>query len=256
MKRKYFIIFIFVLLFVELPLLYLYYTGQQRAVEKTFTQIESNENIFINWENPKYRTLNMEKDTLYRIVVSSTRVIDVSITDQEGFLAWQKDPESLKPIEFFYLTDNIDFLYTPEESKIYYFIFAPNPLIATDASISFQVYSLQGEVEKQNIKHLIEPVLVGTSVLTILLFIVSILPKGGLSRKKIEKNYFVLSEEAKTHDISYLKEFKGFTDHEINVLSILSVRGHVTEKDIPSLFDVPTFYNLYKMGFIEKIKEL
>jgi len=56
----------------------------------------------------------------------------------------------------------------------------------------------------------IEPILQGTSVITVLLFILSILPKGGLSRKKLMKTSFVLSEEAKSHDIAYLKEIAGF----------------------------------------------
>ena len=70
------------------------------------------------------------------------------------------------------------------------------------------------------------------------------------------KTSYVLSEEAKSHDIAYLKEIGGFSEKEINVFLLMQTKGRVTEKEIPKLFDIPTFYRLYKMGFIEKITEL
>ena len=112
------------------------------------------------------------------------------------------------------------------------------------------------EVIREDILNTIEPILQGTSVITVLLFILSILPKGGLSRKKLEKTFYVLSDEAKSHDITYLREIRGFSEKEINVLLLMHTKDHVTEKEIPKLFDIPTFYKLYKMGFIEKVTEL
>jgi predicted nucleic acid-binding Zn ribbon protein len=53
-----------------------------------------------------------------------------------------------------------------------------------------------------------------------------------------------------------LKEIAGFSEKEINVFLLMHTKGRVTEKEIPKLFDIPTFYKLYKMGFIEKITEL
>lgn len=239
-----------------MPLLYIYHTGQERAVEKKITQIELSENLLVSRDNPNYLSLNMEKRIIYRIIMSSTKKVNMSIADQNEFIAWQNDPENIKPLEFFYQSEKIDFSFVPKETGIYYFIFETDPLLASSASISLEISSVYVEVVREDIINTIEPILIGTSVITILLFILSILPKGGISKKKLGKTFYVLSEEGKSHDIKYLKEFRGFTDHEIKVLSVMSVKGRVTEKEIPKLFDIPTFYNLYKMGFIEKITEL
>lgn len=256
MRYKYLIIFFFLLFFIELPLLYIYYTGQERAIEKKITQIELSENLVVSRDNPKYLSLNMEKGIIYQIIMSSTRRVNMSVAAQNEFIAWQIDPENIKPLEFFYQSEKVDFLFVPKETNTYYFIFETDPLLASNASVSLEISSVYVEVVREDIINTIEPILMGTSVITVLLFMLSILPKGGLSKKKLAKTFYVLSEEGKTHDLKYLKEFRGFTDHEIKVLSVMATKGRVTEKEIPNLFDIPTFYNLYKMGFIEKITEL
>ncbi|MCC7573703.1 MAG: hypothetical protein KO464_10045 [Candidatus Methanofastidiosum sp.] len=190
------------------------------------------------------------------VVVSSPGRINLSITDQDGFSEWQKDPDNLKPIEFFYQINTANFPFVPKERKIYYLIFESDPLLSTGSTVTVEISSLYTEVVREDILNTIKPILQATSIITVLLFILSILPKGRLTRKKLEKTYFVLSDEAKSHDIAYLKEFQGFTEKEVNVLLVMSTKGHVTEKEIPKLFDIPTFFKLYKMGFIEKVTEL
>ena len=66
----------------------------------------------------------------------------------------------------------------------------------------------------------------------------------------------MLSKEGKSFVIAYLREAGEFSEKEINVIQVMHVKGHVTEKEIPKLFDISAFYRLYKMGFIEKITEL
>lgn len=256
MRYKYLIIFIFVLFFIELPLAYIYYSGQERAIKKSIKQIDLSEVLLVSRDNPKYTSISMEKEKIYEVSISSTNKVNFSLSNQEGYLEWLKDPDSLKPLEFFYQVDKVNFPFVPKETKTYYFIFETDPLLSASSSVTLEISSMYEEIIREGILNIIEPVLKGTSVITVLLFILSILPKGGLSRKKIEKTFFVLSEEAKSYNIAYLKEFRGFSEEEINVLSIMSSKGRVTEKDIPGLFDIPTFYNLYKMGFIEKITEL
>lgn len=256
MRYKYLIIFIFVLFFVELPLAYIYYTGQQRAVEKEITQVELSENLLVSRDDPKVSALAMDRGIIYRVVVSSSRKINMSLADREGFSAWQGDPDSIKPIEFFYQSDNIDFLFVPKETGTFYYIFETDPLLAVNASVFIEISSVYVEVIREDIINTIEPILQGTSVITVFLFILSILPRGGVSKKKKKGEItYVLSDEAKAHDIAFLKEYRGFTEKEIKVLSILSEKGRVTEKEISKLFDIPTFYNLYKMGFIKKTTE-
>lgn len=256
MRYRYLIIFIFVLFFIELPLAYIYYSGQERAIKKNIKQIDLSESLLVSRDDPKYTSIVMESGKIYEIVVSSTAKVNFSLTTQENFLEWLKDPDSIKPLEFFYQVDKVNFPFVPKENKAYYLIFETDPLLSTSSSVTIVISSVYVEVIREDILNIIEPILQGTSVITILLFILSILPKGGLSKKKLEKSYFVLSEEAKSYNIAYLKEFRGFTEEKINVLSIMSSKGRVTEKEIPELFDIPTFYKLYKMGFIEKIKEL
>lgn len=256
MRYKYLIIFIFVLFFVELPLAYVYYTGQEMAIKKNIKQTDLNENLLVSRENPKYTSLAMERRIIYEIVVSSSNKINFSLTNQEGFLVWQKDPDKLNPLEYFYQIDTINFSFVPKETKTYYFIFETDPLLSSSSSVKIEISSLFEEVIREDILNTIEPILQGTSIITVLLLILSILPKGGLSKKKLGKTFYVLSEEAKSHDTTYLKKFRGFTEKEIEVLSIMTEKGRVTEKEISDLFDISTFYNLYKMGFIEKITEL
>ena len=239
-----------------MPLAYIYYSGQERAIKKNIKQIDLSETLFVSRDDPKYTSIAMESGKIYEIVVSSTAKVNFSITNPEGYLEWLKDPDSIKPLEFFYQVDKVNFPFVPKDNKAYYFIFETDPLLSTSSSVKIEISSLYVEVLREDILNIIEPVLQGTSVITVLLFILSILPKGGLSRKKLEKTFFVLSDDAKSYNITYLKEFKGFSEEEVNVLSIMSSKGRVTEKDIPELFDIPTFYKLYKMGFIEKVTEL
>ncbi|KYC51605.1 MAG: hypothetical protein AMQ22_01265 [Candidatus Methanofastidiosum methylothiophilum] len=256
MRYNYLIIFLFVLFFIELPLAYIYFSGQEKAIEKTVKEIEFKQDIFISRDNPKYLTVPLESRIIHYISLSSSSKINISLTDLDGFLQWQEDPDSLKPIEYFYQVDKMNFPFVPKETKTYYIIFETDPLLSINASVNIEISRDFKEVIREDILNTIEPILQGTSVITVLLFILSILPKGGLSKKKLEKTFFVLSEEAKSHDISYLQEFRGFSEKEINVLSIMTSKGRVTEKEIPKLFDIPTFYKLYKMGFIEKVTEL
>jgi hypothetical protein len=256
MRYKYLIIFLFVLFFIELPLAYIYYSGQEKAIKKNIKQIDLSENLFVSRDDPKYTSIVMESAKIYEIVVSSTAKVNFSITTQENFLEWLKDPESIKPLEFFYQVDKVNFPFVPKDNKAYYFIFETDPLLSPSSSVTIEISSMNVEVIREDILNIIEPILQGTSIITVLLFILSILPKGGLSRKKLEKSFFVLSEEVKSYNIAYLKEFRGFSEEEVNVLSIMTSKGRVTEKDIPELFDIPTFYKLYKMGFIEKVTEL
>ena len=256
MRYRFLILFIFVLLFIELPLAYVYYTGQQRAVEKEITQIELTDNFLVTRDNPNYSTLVMKSGEVYRILFSSSKKINLSITDQEGFSRWQEDPDNIKPLEFFYQVENVDYRFTPKETKSYYIIFETDPLLAVNASVFIEISSVYKEVLREDIINTIKPILQGTSVITMLLFMISILPKGGVSKKIKGKTFYVLSDEAKAHDVAFLKNIKGFTDKEIKTFLILLEKGKVTEKEIPKLFDIPTFYNLYKMGFIKKITEL
>jgi len=256
MRYKYLIIFLFVLFFIELPLAYIYFSGQERAIEKSTKQIDLSETLFVSRDNPRYTSITMERAKIYEIVVSSTSKVNFSLTSQENFLEWLNDPDRIKPLEYFYQVDKVNFPFVPKDNKTYYFIFETDPLLSTSSSVKIEISSLYKEVSREDILDIIEPILQGTSVITVLLFIPSILPKGGLSRKKLEKSFFVLSDQAKSYNIAYLKEFKGFSEEEVNVLSIMSSKGRVTEKDIPELFDIPTFYKLYKMGFIEKVTEL
>ncbi len=128
-------------------------------------------------------------------------------------------------------------------------------MLAVNASVFIEISSVYVEVIREDIINTIEPILQGTSVITVFLFILSILPRGGVSKKKKGEITYVLSDEARAHDIAFLKEYRGFTEKEIKVLSILLEKGRVTEKEISKLFDIPTFYNLYKMGFIKKTTE-
>jgi hypothetical protein len=245
-----------VLFFIELPLAYIYYSGQETAVEKSIKEIELNDSFFVSRDNPKYVAVPLDGKIIHQIILSSSSKINLSLTDLEGFLIWQNDPEDLKPLEYFYQVDNLDFPFVPKETKTYYLIFETDPLLSANASVNIEISSYYVEVIREDILNTIEPVLQGTSVITALLFILSILPKGGLSRKKIEKTFYVLSEEGRSHDITYLKEFRGFSENEINVLKLMHAKGRVSEKEISNLFDIPTFYKLYKMGLIEKVTEL
>ncbi|HII95162.1 MAG TPA: hypothetical protein HA367_05465 [Candidatus Methanofastidiosum sp.] len=256
MRYKYLIIFLFVLFFIELPLAYIYYSGQEKAVKTNIKQIELSENFFVSRDNPKYIAVPLEGRRIHQIVFSSSGRINISLTDLDGFLVWQKEPDDLKPLEYFYQTDELNFPYVPKETKTYYLIFETDPLLSTNASVNIEIYTVNVEVTREDVLNSIEPILQGASIITVLLFILSILPKGGLSRKKLMKTSYVLSEEAKSHDIAYLKEIGGFSEKEINVFLLMHTKGRVTEKEIPKLFDIPTFYKLYKMGFIEKITEL
>ena len=253
MRYKYLIIFLFVLFFIELPLAYIYYSGQEKAVEKNIKKIELTDSFFVSGDNPKYVAIPLNGNTVHQIVLSSSGKINISLTDPEGFLVWQSAPDDLKPLEFFYQVNKMDYSFFVKETKTYYVIFEADPLLSTNASVNIEISSVYVEVVREGILNTIEPVLKGTSVITVLLFILSILPKGGISKKKIGRSFYVLSDEAKSHDIAYLKEFRGFTEKEVNVLLIMSSKGQVTEKEIPKLFDIPTFYKLYKMGFIEKV---
>lgn len=256
MRRKYLIIFIFVLLFVELPLAYIYYTGQERITTKYMERIDLSEKLVVSRENSKYMSLIMEKNTIYQIVVSSSNKINMKITDLDGFLEWQRNPDEYKPLQNYYQVDKLDFTFVPKETKDYYFIFETDPLLFVNVSVNLEISSTYKEIIREDILNTIEPILKATSIITILLFILSILPKGGISRKNFGSTYFVLTDEAKSHDIAYLKEFRGFSEKEINILRVISSKGHVTKRDIPRLFDIPSFYKLYKMGFIKKTTEL
>ncbi|NYT13334.1 MAG: hypothetical protein GKC01_02355 [Candidatus Methanofastidiosa archaeon] len=256
MRYKYLIIFFFVLFFIELPLAYIYYSGQEKAVEKSIKEIDLSDSFVVSRENPKYVAVQLDGRIIHQVVLSSSNKINFSVTDLEGFLIWQNDPENLKPLEYFYQVDKLDFPFVPKETKTYYLIFETDPLLSANASVNIEISSFYVEVIREDILNTIEPIFQGTSVITVLLFILSILPKGGLSRKKIEKTFYVLSEEGRSHDITYLKEFRGFSENEINVLRLMQTKGRVSEKEISKLFDIPTFYRLYKMGFIEKVTEL
>ncbi|KYC45991.1 MAG: hypothetical protein APG12_00444 [Candidatus Methanofastidiosum methylothiophilum] len=256
MRYRYLIIFIFVLFFIELPLAYIYYSGQEKAVKKNIKEIELSDSFFVSRDNPKYIAVALNRGIIHQIVLSSSGKINISLTDLEGFLVWLKDPDAIKPIEFFYQVDKLNFTYVPKETKTYYLIFETDPLLASNASVNIEISSVYVEVIREDILNTIEPILKATTVITILLFILSILPKGGLSRKKLGKTFYVLSEEAKSHDIAFLREFRGFSEKEIKVLLLMQTKARVTEKEIPKLFDISSFYKLYKMGFIEKITEL
>lgn len=255
MRYNYLIIFFFVVFFIELPLLYLYYTGQEKVVRKDIKQIEFSDSFFVSSDNPKYFSVPLEGNKIYLILFSSSNKIDISLADLSGFSMWQKDPESLKPLEFFYQVDKLSFNFVPKETKVYYFIFEAKPLLATNASVDIEVSSTYKEVIREDILNIVQPVLKATSVITALLFVLSILPKGGFKKKKF-KNVYMLSKEGKSFDIAYLREAGEFSEKEIDVIQVMHVKGHVTEKEIPKLFDISAFYRLYKMGFIEKITEL
>ncbi|NYT03415.1 MAG: hypothetical protein GKC00_01765 [Candidatus Methanofastidiosa archaeon] len=256
MRYKYLIMFFFVLLFIELPLAYIYYSGQEKAIEKSIKEVELNESFFLPRDNAKYFAVPLEGKIIHQIILSSSSKINLSLTDPEGFLVWQNTPDAFKPIEYFYQVDKVDFPFVPKETKTYFLIFETDPLLSTNASINIEISSYYVEVIREDILNTIEPILQGITVITVLLFILSILPKGSLSRKKIQKTFYVLSEEGMSHDIIYLKEFRGFSEKEINVLRLMHTKGRVSEKEIPKLFDISTFYKLYKMGFIEKVTEL
>ncbi len=239
-----------------MPLAYIYLSGQEKAIEKSSKQIIITDSFFVSRDIPKYIAVPLERRISSQILVSSSNKINISLTDLDGFLKWQKNPDDLRPLEFFYQVDNIDFNFVPKETMTYYIIFEADPLLPKNASVNLEVSSSHVEVMREDILNTVEPILKATSVITVLLFILSILPKGGLSRKNIEHTYYIISEEGKSHDIAYLREFRGFSEKEINALLTLSSKGHVTEKEIPKLFDIPSFYKLYKMGFIEKVTEL
>jgi hypothetical protein len=255
MRYNYLIIFFFVVFFIELPLLYVYYTGQEKVIKKDIKQIEFSDTFFISSDNPRYFNIPLEGKKIYQILLSSSSKIDISLTDSSGFLMWQKDPESLRPLEFFYQIDKLDFPFVPKETKVYYFIFETEPLLATNTSVNIEVSSTYKEVIREDILNVIRPALKVTSVITAVLFILSILPKGGFKKKKF-KNIYMLSKEGKSFDIAYLREAGEFSEKEINVIQVMHMKGQVTEKEIPKLFDISAFYKLYKMGFIEKITEL
>jgi hypothetical protein len=256
MRYKYLIIFFFVLFFIELPLAYIYYSGQEKAIEKSIKEVELSESFFLPRNDTKYLAVPLEGKIIHQIVLSSSGKINISLTDTDGFLIWQNNPDAFKPIEYFYQVDSLDFPFVPKETKTYFLIFETDPLLSNNTSISIEISSFYVEVIREDIINTIEPILKGISVITILLFILSILPKGSISRKKIQKTFYVLSEEGMSHDVIYLKEFRGFSEKEVNALRMMHTKGRVSEKEIPELFDIPTFYKLYKMGFIEKVTEL
>ena len=61
MRYKYLIIFLFVLFFIELPLAYIYYSGQERAIEKSIKQIDLSEDLFVSRDDPKYTSISHGK---------------------------------------------------------------------------------------------------------------------------------------------------------------------------------------------------
>ena len=169
MRYNYLIIFFFVVFFIELPLLYLYYTGQEKVVRKDIKQIEFSDSFFVSSDNPKYFSVPLEGNKIYLILFSSSNKIDISLADLSGFSMWQKDPESLKPLEFFYQVDKLSFNFVPKETKVYYFIFEAKPLLATNASVDIEVSSTYKEVIREDILNIVQPVLKATSVITALL---------------------------------------------------------------------------------------
>lgn len=123
------IIFFFVVFFIELPLLYLYYTGQEKVVRKDIKQIEFSDSFFVSSDNPKYFSVPLEGNKIYLILFSSSNKIDISLADLSGFSMWQKDSESLKPLEFFYQVDKLSFNFVPKETKVYYLFLKQSPCL-------------------------------------------------------------------------------------------------------------------------------
>ncbi len=253
LRYNYLILFIFILLFIQLPLSYIYFSGQQRAVEKGVRELELSEDFVVSIDNPRYISLEMERRVLHKIVVTSSARVNFSFTDSEGFQEWERDPENFEPIRYFYQIRTREYDYLPKETKTYYLIFESDPLLITNPSITVEIYSIHVQTLREDILDTVEPLLIGSSVITVLLFALSVLPKKVFKKKKSGKTMFYLSDEASSYDVSYLKEERGFSEEEIKVISILKDKKYVTEKEVPNLFDLHTFYRLYKMGLIEKI---
>jgi len=55
----------------------------------------------VSRDNPKYIALPLEGRKIHQIVFSSTGRINISLTDLEGFLVWQKEPDDLKTFGVF-----------------------------------------------------------------------------------------------------------------------------------------------------------
>lgn len=253
LRYNYLILFIFVLLFIQLPLSYIYFSGQQRAVERGVRELELTENFVVTIDDPKYSSLVMERGVLYQIIVTSSARVNISFVDSEGFMEWQRGSDDYRTIRFFRQYRDINYDYRPQETRLHYIIFESDPLLITNPSITVEVYSIHVQTIREEILDTIEPILIGTSVVTVLLFIMSVLPTKAFKKKIEGKTMFYLSDEAKSYDVSYLKEERGFSEDEIKIISTLKGKKYVTEKEIPKLFDLHTFYKLYKMGLIEKI---
>ena len=86
--------------------------------------------------------LAMERGKIYEIVVSSTAKVNFSLTNQEDYLEWLKNPDSIKPLEYFYQVDKINFPFVPKETKTYYFIFETDPLLSTSSSVNLEISSM------------------------------------------------------------------------------------------------------------------